>query len=141
MPLQDKADVALSIFKSFDAKSFTEGLKAVSDDCVIVEVSNGDSFVGPTGLQRQYDKWARAFPDGRSEVKNVFTSGDWVAIESVWHGTHDGPWESPVGVIPASGNTISFSYSTIARIVDGLEVEERHYFDDASILRQMGVQQ
>jgi steroid delta-isomerase-like uncharacterized protein len=141
MPLQDKADVALSIFKSFDAKSFTEGLKAVSDDCVIVEVSNGDLFVGPAGLQRQYDKWAQAFPDGRSEVKNVFTSGDWVAIESVWHGTHDGPWESPVGVIPASGNTISFSYSTIARIVDGLEVEERHYFDDASILRQMGVQQ
>jgi len=141
MSEQDNGSVALSIFKSFDEKTFTEGLKVVSDDCKIEEVSNGDVFIGAEGLQAEFDKWERAFPDGHSEVKNVFEIGEWVAIEAVWHGTHGGPWATTGGrEIPASGNKIEFRYCTIARIVDGKEVEERHYFDESTLLRQMGAE-
>lgn len=133
-------EIALAVFEAFDEKVFDGGTSLVSDDCVITEVATGEAFRGPDGLREQYEKWATAFPDGHSIIRNVFSAGECVTIESTWHGTHSGPWRTPSGEIPASGKHVTFDYCTFSRIVDGQEVEGRHYFDTDTILRQMGVE-
>jgi predicted ester cyclase len=42
-------------------------------------------------------------PDVKGNVTNTYTSGDKVALEMAWDGTHTGPLVTPGGTIPASG--------------------------------------
>src|SRR5437588_10099732 len=46
--------------------------------------------------------WLNAFPDARLTVKNELASGDWVAQEFTFEGTHEGTVGGPAGEMQAS---------------------------------------
>jgi predicted ester cyclase len=48
-----------------------------------------------------------AFPDASVEFRNEITSGDTVAFEIAYVGTHTGTLASPVGEVPATGKSVS----------------------------------
>jgi ketosteroid isomerase-like protein len=48
-----------------------------------------------------------AFPDASVEFRNEITSGDTVAFEIAYVGTHTGTLASPGGEVPATGKSVS----------------------------------
>ena len=87
-------------------------------------------------------RWGREAEDGvvRGELLNRARSGDDVAFEMTWTGTHEGPLEMPDGSeLPATGLTVSFSVAVVLETTEGLIRRERQYYDNLGILDQLGV--
>lgn len=63
--------------------------------------------------------FASSFPDYRISIIDQVAEGDKVA--TVWRaeGTHQGTWNSPIGPIPASGKSVTWTGTTTLRLVDG----------------------
>jgi predicted ester cyclase len=83
-------------------------------------------------------KWLQACPDGRLTVKNQLVSGEWVVGEVIFEGTHQGPMDSPVGVIPATGKRLAVNAVMITRYESGLALDTRISFDQVDLLVQLG---
>jgi len=104
-------------------------------------------YVEPAGRHEGRDAildWMRAFrevvSDMRTEVSLVVADGDTIIAEYTYYATHSGPLPMPDGsVIPPSGKTIELAAVTILRVKDGLVVEARDYFDQATMLTQFGL--
>ena len=82
--------------------------------------------------------WKQAMPDVVGRPSNFFQSGDSVAVELVWSGTHTGPLQTPDGVIPASGRSQRTPGCWVLDFEDGEAVSSRNYFDMLSFLQQIG---
>ena len=69
--------------------------------------ASGDIKVkGPQAIKEYYAAWISAFPDAKSEIKNLFTQGNQVVVEGVFVGTHDGTLKTPMGDLPATGRKV-----------------------------------
>jgi steroid delta-isomerase-like uncharacterized protein len=68
--------------------------------------------------------WRLAFPDARATIRNIFASGDQVAAELTWEGTHRGDLDGP----PAS---------MVAKVRNGEITESHHYFDMGTLVDQI----
>jgi predicted ester cyclase len=71
------------------------------------------------------------------EVVSVVESGDAVAIEARFKGTHSGALNTPQGEIPASGNAIDVPFADFFRLGDDKFVEHRTYWDQAGMMAQL----
>lgn len=80
-----------------------------------------------------------AFPDLAIAVEHQLAEGDLVATSWSARGTHQGDWTSPIGSIPASGRSVSWTATTTLRLRDGRIVEViGTNWDYLGILQQMG---
>jgi steroid delta-isomerase-like uncharacterized protein len=104
------------------------------------ELGTQRKIEGPDQIIELFKGWKAAFPDGAGTVTSVVSSGNRVALEVTWKGTHTGPLTTVEGTIPASGKR----QETPAAIVftfEGDKIQEsRHYFDSLTLLKQIGVQ-
>jgi steroid delta-isomerase-like uncharacterized protein len=134
------AQVAVGILEAWNDKDYERGARLLSEDFEVVEVATGETFRGASGLLDEYRKWHTGLSDGRMDIQTVISSGDQVAVETIVRGTHDGVFALPDRDIPPSGNQIAFRMCTISVVRDGKEVQERHYFDNESLLKQLGAE-
>lgn len=111
-----------------------------AQDAVLVDVSSGRRFQGREAISQWYATFLRAFPDLTAEYANVFGSGEYVAIEFIGRGTHQGPLAGPQGEIPPTGQRVEFKGCCIGRVNPQGEFTEDHtYLDSASIMQQLGL--
>lgn len=139
MTQQDAASIAREFFEAWNDRDYDRGAGLIAEDGEIVEVATDERFRGADGLRHEYEKWANAFPDGRVEIRNSFAAGDWVAVESRFHGTNTGSFVGAAGEIPATGRSLSFDFCTVSQIRDGRLVLTHHYHDNATIMQQLGL--
>ncbi len=76
-----------------------------------------------------------AFPDLQTTNEVILAEGDFVATHWTNRGTHLGEYR---GVLP-TGNQVSYTGTSIDRIVDGKVVESWHNSDQLGLLGQLGV--
>ena len=68
-------------------------------------------------------------------MEDVFAADDRVAVRFVLTGTHTGSF---MGIAP-SGRSVSVVTNVLMRVVDGKVADLRGIFDEAGLLRQIGV--
>lgn len=80
-----------------------------------------------------------AFPDYRITIREQIAEGDVVATAWTLQGTHRGEWASPMGAIAPTGRSVSYTGSTMFRVVDGkvADVLATNH-DHLGLLQQMG---
>ena len=83
--------------------------------------------------------WLNAFPDARLTVKNELASGDWVAQEFNFEGTHEGTLSGPAGEIPATHRRLNGRGVQVFRVENDAVVDTRLYFDQVQIMTQLGL--
>jgi steroid delta-isomerase-like uncharacterized protein len=93
----------------------------------------GDFSVGD--LRREFEAWFLAFPDHRVSIEAVVAAGDLVATRATCSATHRGKYAG----VPATGRRIAFTAHEMYRIRDGLIAEHWEIWDEAGLLRQLGV--
>ena len=84
-------------------------------------------------------QWIKACPDAKLTVENEISCGEWVVQEVKFEGIHQGPLESPMGRIQATGKTLAVQSALITRYQNDLAIETKIYVDAAEVLNQLGL--
>ncbi len=98
-------------------------------------IATGEVYDGPEEVSGYYEDTRRAFPDQRNELLALHHADEAVLVEAVVRGTHRGPLRS----LPPTGREFELPILAIF-VFDGDElVCERVYFDQTTVLRQLGI--
>jgi steroid delta-isomerase-like uncharacterized protein len=98
-------------------------------------IATGEVYDGPEEVSGYYDDTRRAFPDQRNELLALHHADDAVLVEAVVRGTHKGPLRS----LPPTGREFELPILAIF-VFEGEDlVCERVYFDQTTVLRQLGI--
>jgi steroid delta-isomerase-like uncharacterized protein len=98
-------------------------------------VATGDVYDGPDEVDRYFEETRRAFPDQRNELAAMHHADDAVLVEAVVRGTHRGPLRS----LPPTGREFELPILSVFVFDEDRLVCERVYFDQATMLRQLGI--
>jgi steroid delta-isomerase-like uncharacterized protein len=111
---------------------------ATADDCVF-EGPGGVRLKGGDAVTGYAMGWLNAFSDAKIEVQTVVLDGDWVAVNGVFTGTHDGTLSGPDGDVPPTGRRLEGRLSQFVRFEDGKSVEDYLYYDQMDVTTQLGL--
>jgi steroid delta-isomerase-like uncharacterized protein len=90
---------------------------------------------GKIAVERYYEETRAAFPDQRNEVTALHHADDAVLVEAVIRGTHKGPLRN----LPPTGREYELPILAIFMFDGDKLICERVYFDQATVLRQLGI--
>ena len=97
--------------------------------------ADGVVHEGPEAGIAQIEPFLKGFPDLRFDVRRQFLDGDTSVMEAVAKGTQTGD----LGPIPATGKYAEVVVCDIVDVRDGKIVAEREYYNEVSLLQQLGV--
>lgn len=140
MPTQDILPIARSIVDHFNRHDINALLPLISDNLDSLDVPMNFRFKGKDGYKQYVQNWWNAFPDGKMEVKNIFAAGDFVVIEFIGRGTHQGTFSAFGRKIPATNKRVEMAFCEVSQIKDGKLVGSHLYFDLVTMLRQLGME-
>jgi len=98
-------------------------------------VATNEVYDGTAEVERYFDETRTAFPDQRNELLALHHSDDAVLVEAVVRGTHEGPLRN----LPPTGRKFELPILSMFVFEDDRLVCERVYFDQATVLRQLGI--
>ena len=98
-------------------------------------IATGEVYDGEDAVRGYYAVSRAAFPDQRNEVVALHHADDVVAVEFDLLGTHLGPLRA----LPPTGRSFRCRMTALFVFDDDRLVGERVYFDQATILRQLGL--
>jgi steroid delta-isomerase-like uncharacterized protein len=102
----------------------------------VVMHAEPENIVGIEGMAGYYKALLSAFSDIKFTINNIFGEGDQLVKHWTFKGRHTGDFFG----IPASGNPVEISGSTIVRMSkDGRIAGEQDFMDNMSLLAQLGV--
>ena len=128
-PIPTNAEIARISCECFNDRDFERSLEYLDDEIAWTEVPNGRVFRGKHAIIEEYQSWARAFPDGRLEIRNIIEAGDWVVCEFVVTGTMTGPLHGVDGTeIPPTGKLTQVALCDVMHFRNGKVFEGRSYF-------------
>ena len=101
---------------------------------------NPQGIKGVKAIRASLEPFLKAFPDIRLVTETQFGAGDWVTQLSHMRGTNTGPLEMPGGqTIPATNKAVRMPVAMVAKLQGGKFAEINVYFDQASLLAQLGL--
>lgn len=95
----------------------------------------GDVIEGAEAVAAYYEETRAAFPDQRNRVLAIHHGDDAVVMELELRGTHLGTFRG----LPPTGRSFTCRMAAIFDFEEDRLVAERVYFDQATILRQLGI--
>jgi steroid delta-isomerase-like uncharacterized protein len=98
-------------------------------------VGTGEVYDGADEVERYFEETRRAFPDQRNELLALHHTDDAVVVEAVVRGTHKGSLRN----LPPTGREFELPILSIFLFDGDKLICERVYFDQATVLRQLGV--
>jgi steroid delta-isomerase-like uncharacterized protein len=98
-------------------------------------IATGDVYDGTEEVEGYFKESRTAFPDQRNELLALHHADDAVLVEAVIHGTHKGPLRS----LPPTGREYELPILAIFMFDGDKLICERVYFDQTTVLRQLGV--
>jgi steroid delta-isomerase-like uncharacterized protein len=131
LPLARRHDAA------FNAKD-ADGRRAIEARDIEFVMPGGISLRGHENVMQVVQAFWEALPDARITPDDLFAAGDTVVAEGKLAGTHTGPFRTPDGEIPATGNAVTLRYAAIKRFRDDRLASEHLYFDQLEFLQQLG---
>jgi steroid delta-isomerase-like uncharacterized protein len=107
-------------------------------DVIYEEIATGTRVTGADEYLEAVSRWKAAFPDLKATILRTLVFGDVGVAEVEWEGTQSGALETSFGTPPATNKRVSVKGVIISRLKDGKLAESRHYFDQLTLLRNLG---
>jgi steroid delta-isomerase-like uncharacterized protein len=137
MAEQDLIRLARESIDAFNAGDWQRYKATLTPDSVYNELGTQRRIQGPDQILQALQGWKQAMPDAKGTVTNALASGNTVALEITWEGTHTGPLVGPGGTIPASGKR-QVTPAAFLMTFEGDKIKEgRQYFDMMTLLQQI----
>lgn len=96
---------------------------------------DGTVLLGRDALAELLQGFRTGFSDLEARIATTVADGDMVAMTMTLTGTHDGDFDG----IPSTGAAIELPIAIFTKLVDGQIVEDREYYDTATMLSQLGI--
>lgn len=97
------------------------------------EGPDGGCLDGPDELRHLVEGFRAGFSDFHAAVTSHAATGDLVAMTMILTGTHDGDFDG----IPPTGARLRLPIAVFARLDGDRIVEDREYYDTATMLAQL----
>jgi steroid delta-isomerase-like uncharacterized protein len=136
---QPSLDVAKGQVLAYNNKDWDAARASMAPDFVYDEVATHRRLQGPDEVMPAWKGWGDAFPDSKATFERAVAAGNTVVLEITWRGTHTGTLQTPTGPIPATGRSIEMRACQILEVAGEKVKSTRHYFDMATMLRQLGI--
>ena len=136
---QTLIDAAKAPFVAYNEKNWERVRATITSDFVYDEVASGRKAQGPDAVIGLWQGWAQALPDSKCSFDNALVSGGSVVLELTWRGTHRGQLQTPNGPVAATGKPIEIRACAVVELAGEKARLQRHYFDLATLLEQLGV--
>ena len=136
---QAMIDAAKASSLAYNETNWTAVRSAITPNCTYDEIATQRRVQGVDEVIRCWQGWAEAFPDSKCTFHNALASGNTVCLELTWRGTHTGTLETDNGSIPATNQSIEIRACQVCEMAEGKAESMRHYFDMATMMRQLGV--
>jgi steroid delta-isomerase-like uncharacterized protein len=137
---QALTNTAKALIQAYNDKNWDQVKASITPDFVYDEVATGRKVTGIDATVDAWKGWAQAFPDSKATFHGAHVAQDGtVVLELTWKGTHQGPLQTPKGPIAATGKRIEVRACAIVEIAGEKSRTQRHYFDMATLLQQIGV--
>jgi steroid delta-isomerase-like uncharacterized protein len=98
-------------------------------------IGTAEVYDGTEEVERYFEDTRRAFPDQRNELLALHHADDAVLVEAVIRGTHKGPLRN----LPPTGREFELPILSIFSFDGDKLIGERVYFDQTTVLRQLGI--
>jgi steroid delta-isomerase-like uncharacterized protein len=98
-------------------------------------VPTGEVHDGAEAVAQYFADTRAAFPDQRNELIAMHHADDAVIVEAMLYGTHDGSFRG----LPPTGRKFEMPFCALFLFDDDRLVCERVYFDQNTVLRQLGI--
>jgi len=122
-------------------KDITAWVNGFTEDGTFTDESIGVTYRGSKELGRTVKIYAAAFPDMHRELYAFYVVGDTVVVELALQGTHKGPLELPIGIIPPTGKKRNAPCCDVFQLKDGKIESFNCYPSGTMVLTQLGVLQ
>jgi ketosteroid isomerase-like protein len=111
-----------------------------AEDVTYWEANLPTPIRGRQAVEAHFRENWKTFPDASIRSLNRIVSGDWVADESEWSGTHKGPIQAPgQPPIPATNRRASGKAVAIAHVQGGKVKTMNIYYDNMAFMAQLGL--
>ena len=121
------------------SKTFPGWVACFTEDGTFTDELMGVTYRGPKELGRVVEIYAKAFPDMHRELFHFYVTDNTVIVEGALQGTHKGPLELPMGIIPATGKRMDAPCCDVFRLNNGKIKSFNCYNEGSIILSQLGV--
>ena len=109
-------------------------------DAVVHDPLYPQPLRGREAIEQDVVDIRRALPDAKFAFRALLEVEEMAAGQYILSGTHDGPFATSEGEIPASGKALNSEGAVFSRFnAQGEIVEERRYYDVAGMLSQLGL--
>ena len=132
-------DAAKAPILAYNEKNWDKVKASITPDFVYDEVATRRKVQGAGEVIAVWQGWAQAFPDSKATIHSALVSGNTVVLEATWKGTHKGPLQRAKGPVAATGKPIEIRACMIFEIAGEKPRLQRHYFDMATLLEQVGI--
>jgi steroid delta-isomerase-like uncharacterized protein len=132
-------EVAKSQILAFNDKNWGAAKEALAADMVYDEVATQRRMKNVEDVLSVWKGWANAFPDAKASFDKETVSGNTVVIEMTWRATQTGPLQLPGKDLAATGKQIEVRACEVIEVSGGKVKALRHYFDLATLVRQLDV--
>ena len=139
MAQQSIIDMAKAPIIAYNEKNWDAVKASVTSGFVYDEVGTQRRVQGINDFLAAWRGWAAALPDSKATFHSALVSGNTVVLEVTWRGTHTGPLQTPRGEIAPTGKKIDIRACQVIEIAGDKPQAMRHYFDMATLLKQLGV--
>lgn len=127
-----------SFYQAAEVKDVPKTVSYFTVDGEFNNESTVEKYRGNT-LGKTVEVYARAFPDMHREVYDIYIDGDTIVVELSLNGTHNGPLELPMGMIPATGRKMKTPCCDVFHLRSG-KIQVFNCYPSATILLgQIGV--
>lgn len=127
------ADQYSRAINTHDAKALA---MLYAEDAIVVQPDTTEPLKGRANIEKTYAGYFRTCPDLTIELLTVVCTGDQVAFEYLEKGTFTGP----MGEIAPTGKSFAIKGVFFTKVnAEGLVIEDRTYYDQMSLLNQMGI--
>jgi steroid delta-isomerase-like uncharacterized protein len=116
--------------------------KLYAEDAVAYDPMYPEPLRGRAAIRKDAATFFKGFPDIHYEIIGTIAKDDRNGADEVrMTGTHTGPLETPTGQeLPPTNKRVELKGAAFTRLNErGEIVEERRYYDVATVLRQLGV--
>jgi steroid delta-isomerase-like uncharacterized protein len=138
-PPQQLIDAAKALVQAYNDKNWNAVRASITSNFAYDEVGTRRKAQGADQVIALWQGWAKAMSDSRGTVNSAVAGGSTVVLELTWQGTHNGPLETPNGPLAATGKRIEIRACQVTEMAGDKAKAQRHYFDMATLLQQLGV--
>ena len=116
-----------------------KGMAEFMDETVIDYFASGrDPLKGKAAFIEDNIAFAKIFADLQAEITNIFGQDDWVCVQGIMTGTHQGAFTLQNGKqISPTGKPIRIPICNVIKLKHGKIAEIHEYFDQLNFMSQL----